>query len=469
MQKATKIVATLGPASDSIETIESLILAGVNVFRFNMKHGTTEWHEERIKRVQEVSEKLRTPIGILIDLQGPEIRINTFNGEPVEVAKGETIKFSVNEAAEGVINIPGREVFEDLHEGDIILIDDGFMEFEVTAVQADGVEAKALEPYSVKTRKGVNLPGKAINLPSLVDQDLARLDMASRSKVDFVALSFCRNKSDIEILREAMAHRNVTAMVVAKIESQQALDNLDELIEAADAIMVARGDLGVEVPIEQLAFWQEQMVTKCRAAHKPVIVATQMLQSMIENPRPTRAEATDVANAVFDGTDAIMLSGETASGKFPVKAVTAMTRIASFNEGKSIITPVKFTIKNSTHMIVKAAVDILNTASEKTVTIDTVVVFTQTGYTARVLSSFRPRIKLIAVTDEQKTVEELAISFGVTVYKAEFPEGEFSLPHKMIQELVEEGLIEKGNNVLVIHGQHWKQAGLTNALELIKA
>lgn len=468
MNKKTKIVATIGPASDTAEVVEQLITSGVNVFRFNMKHGDTAWHQERIDLVNKIAAKLKTSVGILIDLQGPEIRISTPEHAPVEVEQGQKVYFTSNPERAEMIDIGNKQIIKDLRKGDTVLIDDGFIECEVVDKKADYIVARALDNYSISDHKGANFPGIKIDLPSLIDQDLARLDMAARSKVDYVALSFCRSRRDIEILREAMMKRKIKALIIAKIESQEALDNLDEIIEFADGVMVARGDLGVEIPIEQIAYWQNQIVQKCRVAHKPVIVATQMLQSMITSPRPTRAEATDVANAIFQGTDAVMLSGETASGKYPVKAVSAMARIAEFNEQKSHIEPLDFVASANTHLIVKAAMHALRRPDE--VKVDAIIAFTESGYTARVISSFRPKVKVIAVCDNQKIVEELTMSFGVIGFRAEFPRsGVFQLPKKIVSQLVKAGLIERGNNLLVIHGQHWKQQGLTNAMELVRA
>ncbi|MBI5151783.1 MAG: pyruvate kinase [Candidatus Pacebacteria bacterium] len=465
--KKTKIVATLGPVSDSPEKIHALIQAGVNIFRFNMKHADIAWHNERILRVQNIADSLGVSIGILIDLQGPEIRIETTNAADISLKKGAHIVFAHEfRGTEPLVRIPQQLVFDVLNTGDEFSIDDGFLEFRVIEKQDNAFVAEALDDCVIKHRKGMNIPGKDIDLPSLIDDDLKKLDMAAKTKVDFVALSFSRTKEDIEILREEMKKRNVNAHVVAKIESQQALDHLDDLIEASDAIMVARGDLGIEVPIEELAYWQKLIITKCRIARKPVITATQMLQSMIDNPRPTRAEATDVANAVFDGTDAVMLSGESASGRFPVKAVSAMARIAKFNEDKTSVPHIRIEQDGTTELVVDAAVAMLE--KHQNITIDAVIVFTETGHTARAISSFRPKVPIIAVTDHQKTVETLTLSYGVISVFAEFPSGSFESAEGMLHQLKKSQHIREGQTVLIIHGVHWKQPGLTNSLSIVK-
>lgn len=464
--RLTKIVATLGPASDTEETIEKLILAGVNVFRFNTKHGTTEWHEERIERVQKIAKKLKIDIGILVDLQGPEIRLETIDKLPFPVEAGQVVRITPSFVPEiQSICIPHDLVFTTVKKGDRLLIDDGAIELEIKSVKKDLIETVSIDDGSIGHRKGVNFPGVEMNLPSLIKEDLKKLDMATTKRVDFVALSFSRTKRDIEILRREMEKRNVKAMIVAKIESLQALQHIDELVEATDAVMVARGDLGIEVPIEQLAYWQKNIITKCRAANKPVITATQMLQSMTGSPRPTRAEATDVANAVLDGTDAIMLSGETASGKYPVKAVQAMSKIAKFNE--QIESQIVFEIeaKNETDIIVNATKELLN---QKIIKIKLILVFTRSGLSAKSVSRLRPKMPVVAMTPSQKVVEELSLSYGISSVKTEVHVGEFSLPNPAIKSLIKSGELVKGDTIVVIHGQSYYKEGSTNAVALLK-
>lgn len=463
--RLTKIVATLGPACDSLETIEKLILAGVNVFRFNTKHGTAEWHEERIERVQAVAEKLKKNIGILVDLQGPEIRLETFDKLPFPVEKGQLINITPSFTPDIIsICIPHPLVFTSVKKGDRVLIDDGNVELVIESVKKNLIEARASDDGEIGHRKGVNFPGVEMNLPSLIHEDLRKLDMATTKKVDFVALSFSRTKKDIELLRREMTERKVKAMIVAKIESMQALQHIDELINASDAVMVARGDLGIEVPIEQLAYWQKTIIKKCRMANKPVITATQMLQSMTMSPRPTRAEATDVANAVLDGTDALMLSGETASGKYPVKAVMAMDKIALYNE--QIQQFIDFVIEpgNETDIIINSSKELLN---QKTIKVKLILVFTRSGLTAKSISRLRPKVPIIAMTADQKTVEELSLSYGVRAILTSIPEGVFSLPNPAITDLIKSGELKKGDSIVVIHGQSYYEEGSTNAVALL--
>ena len=465
-KKLTKIVATIGPSSEDELIIEKLIQHGVNVFRFNTKHGTVEWHADRINRVQRVANRLGVDVGILLDLQGPEIRLETLDKLPVYVTEGEKVKITpAFISGEKSICIPHRAIFETLKPGGAILIDDGAIELKIESVSEDQIVAVATEDGLIGHRKGVNFPGVHLDLPSLIHEDLKKLDMAMSNKVDFVALSFSRTKKDIQVLRKEMDARRLKAMIVAKIESMTALEHLDELIEHTDAVMVARGDLGVEVPIEQITYWQKTIIRKCRLAKKPVITATQMLQSMIESPRPTRAEATDVANAVIDGTDAVMLSGETANGKYPVKAVEMMSKIIKFNESAFGNLFLDFESNTDTETIVKALQNLLNNQSTQ---IKAVVVFTLSGLTARSISRIRPKVPIIAVTKNQKNVEELTLSYGVEAITAEHIDEEFRLPNPIIDSLVKKGILEKGSAIVVVHGQNYYEEGSTNALAIVK-
>lgn len=467
-RKKTKIIATVGPACANNESIRNMINHGVNVFRFNMKHGTMEDHHKNIDMVQEEANKLHFPIGILVDLQGPEIRIQTQNKADLVVSKNQKIKFVQKfEAAssEPQIKIAHKSVFEALAKGDMFSIDNGYIQLQVQQRSGDSFTATVLDDAIIKNMKSMNLFGKDLNLPSLIKDDIERLTIADSKKIDYVALSFVRSKRDLDTLKKHMKEKGIDAQVVAKIESQAAIDNIDEIIEESDVVMIARGDLGVETPIERLAYYQKMIITKCRHANTPVIVATQMLESMITSPIPTRAEATDVANAVLDGTDALMLSGETAIGKYPERAVMEMAKIAMFNEEKSDL--VKFDIKpqNATELIVEAAETIAQ--NSKNLKIDHIVVMTETGYTAKVLSVFRPKIPVIAITDLQKTVEILTMSYGVRPVKVKLPQGTLLTPNYIIKQLKDLEEVEKGELVLLIHGQHWKKPGQTNAVVLV--
>lgn len=470
----TKIIATIGPASDSEDSIRDFIESGVNIFRFNMKHNEPQWHLDRIQRVQKVANSLGIHIGILIDLQGPEIRINT---QKEDIPLGLDEKFILTSNANlpkeykldkyKVIRLNHKIVLKTLQVKDKFSIDDGFFEFEVVdKVSSTILIVKSLQNGIIKHRKSLNLVGLDVALPSLIDEDLDKLDMATKTKVDFVALSFTRSKRDITILRKEMEQRNLDAKVVAKIESQAGIDNIDSIIENADAIMIARGDLGIEIPMEEIPYLQKEIIKKSRNANKPVIVATQMLQSMIETPIPTRAEAADVANAVFDETDCIMLSGETASGNHPLKAVKYMKKLAAYNETKKDYR--EYVSKNSdqTHAVVRAALSM--TKQDSGIKVDKVLVFTQSGYTARVFSSFRPNIPIIALSESEKTVEQLTMSFGVIPYLGKFPDDTFTYD-KLFATLKKKGHLKEGDLVVVVHGKRWQDEGKTNAIVVLTA
>lgn len=461
--KKTKIIATIGPASDSQTMIRKLIRKGVNVFRFNMKHGTIDWHKERIKRVRRIADSLELPIGILIDLQGPEIRLNTKDGEDIKVTKGYELTLSSNSGEN--IQIP-MSVLNLLKKGDRVLIDDGFIEGRVIVKTKSKAVLQILNEGIIKNQKSLNIPGKHLELPSLIKKDIERLKGAADEKIDFVALSFSRSQRDIEILQKELKKRKIDAQTVAKIETQEALDNIDELIDISDAIMIARGDLGVEIPIEKIAYYQKEIIKKCRMAKKPVIVATQMLESMAENPIPTRAEATDVANAVYDGADAVMLSSETAVGQYPVKAVESMTKILKFNERHTQLEKIKPKAQNLAELVVDAAINMLDDQDKPV--LDAFLVFTETGHSAKILSRFRPKIPIIAITDRAKTVETLTLYYGVTTFCTKFPDGLFKIPEAILKELIKKGLLKAGQTIVVIHGQHWKIPGLTNAIAIVR-
>lgn len=463
--KLTKILATIGPVSESESAMGRLMDAGVNIFRFNTKHSTPEWHSEHIKLAQKVADDKGITLGILLDLQGPEIRLETKNKADIPVSTGDLVHIGLSFVDDISVIIPHAQVFKLLKPGQDLLIDDGFVESEVLEVKTNSLTVKIKNDSVIKHRKGVNLPGVDVDFPSLIDNDIKQLETNARNKVDFVGLSFVRSGKDIELLRQEMDKRGMKAGIIGKVESQPALNRIDEIIKHSDAIMVARGDLGVEVPIEQLAYWQKIIIGKCRAANKPVITATQMLESMISNPRPTRAEATDVAHAIFDGTDAIMLSAESASGKYPVRTVETMTRIAKWNEKLRGVENISFADHDATTTIAEAAVSIARSGLKPK--IDAVIVLTETGFTANAMSRYRLSIPIIGVTDNRHTAESMTISFGVTPIVTKFPSGKFTSAEQIIKSLTTMGVTRKGDTVLLVHGHHWQKPGNTNSLSIV--
>ncbi len=330
--RKTQIVATIGPVSESETVLAELIQAGMNIARFNTKHNLPEWHQERMLRVKKVAKDLGTDTKVLMDLQGPEVRIAIPAGTPFDVKKDEEISFLVDAGELQRVVIVPADVIESLNVGNQILLADGACEFVITGKEAGKLVCKCLYDCTVKQSKTMNTPGIVLNMPSLTEKDMTYLTSLAGTEIDYVALSFVRSAADIELLRSKLKENNITAKICAKIENQKAIDNLDEIIASADAVMVARGDLGVELPYYEVPHWQKIIIKKCNAANKFVITATQMLLSMIENPRPTRAEVSDIANAVYDGTNAVMLSEESTIGKFPVKAVQTQATIVAYHE-----------------------------------------------------------------------------------------------------------------------------------------
>jgi pyruvate kinase len=468
MIKKTKIIATIGPASESPEIIEKLILDGVNLFRFNLKHNDFQWHKEGINRVNEIAERLGKRIGIFVDFQGPEVRIETPNAEPIEVKEDESIFISTDFIEnKKSIKLNPAVVVSQLEIGDEAFIDDGDLEMHIINKKGNIVEAKVTRDYSIKHRKSMNVPGKTFDMPLFPERDLATLKRIHELNIDFVALSFVRTAEDIFTLKNALKEARSTARVIAKIENARAIENIEEIVKAADGIMVARGDLGIEVPIRELAYWQKKIIDLCRKNCTPVIVATQMLQSMVNNYHPTRAEATDVSNAIYDGTDAVMLSEETAAGKYPLKVVKEMAKIASFCEHHGCIKEIPMEPKTLTEVLVNAAVKIVKTTED--FPIKAVVVFTESGNTARILARYRLSVPVIAVTDNEETSFSLSLSYGVTPLLRSFKEKSFDLSDSLFKNLVKQEIVDEGDHVLVIHGPNWISTGSTTNISIITA
>lgn len=446
MQKLTKVVATLGPATETEAVMEQLIKAGMNIARFNTKHGTPEWHLERIHRVKKVAKKLGESVGVLLDLQGPEIRINLKDGEAFDLKAGEKAKFVSTEAGVKEMNIP-QIVVDAIQVGDEVSVDDGICEFKVVAKDKKSLTVEALGDFTIKHRKTMNTPGIVIDMPSLIPNDLVQLDNMTDDDIDYVGLSFVRNAKDIAILRDELKKRNLHTDVISKIENQAALDNLDEIIEASDGIMVARGDLAVEVAFEQLAYWQKLIIAKSREAGKPVITATQMLESMTFNPRPTRAEVSDVANAIYDGTDAVMLSGETTLGKYPVKCVATQAKIAAYNEPYAENYLWDFNGEDCVSAITYAAFSLLENRGEG---IDKVVLLTRTGRTAKIFSRFRPAVEVKALTANHTAYNKLALSFGIDPILMDPEFFHYQTEDELLKSLKKHKVVKVGEKVLII-------------------
>ncbi|MFH2022121.1 MAG: pyruvate kinase [Patescibacteria group bacterium] len=472
MTKATKIVATIGPATESIEIIRLLIENGMNVARFNTKHSEPAWHLERIKRVHQVAKEMNQPIAILLDLQGPEIRINLAEGKSFPVVKDEIIKFcsDQNNLQPKQPQIP-QAVIDALSVDDSILIDDGLGEFIIKSKEGNCLNARALSSFEVKHRKTLNTPGVTINLPTLIDQDKKYLDIITNELVDYIGLSFVRTAKDIEILRAELKKRNLTQDIVAKIENQSAIDHLEEIIIASDAVMVARGDLAVEISFQKLTYWQKTIIYQCRQHAKPVITATQMLMSMVDHPRPTRAEVSDVANAIYDGTDAVMLSEETTIGKYPVEAVATQATIAEFNEQHAPCQQVHPVFSGTTSYMTQASADLVEDSiiNNDQTKIDKIVCLTETGQTAKMMARFRPKVPIIALTSNPQTYRKMSLLYDVTGMIINLPDSDkLESSQKLLDQFAQLGIAKSGDQILLAYGTLWKKPGLTNSLTLLQ-
>ena len=410
--KKTKIVCTLGPVSENEETLRELIKNGLNVCRLNFSHGSHEEHKGRMDLVKKLREELNMPTAILLDTKGPEIRTGKFDAPEVLLEEGQTFTITMKDVMgnKEMCTVSYKGLANDVKTGDTILIDDGLVGLTVKEVNGDDIVCEVQNSGIVKNHKGVNVPGVKVNLPAITEKDRSDIEFGIEQGIDFIAASFVRKVSDVLAIREILEENNATHIkIISKIENQEGVDNLDEIIEVSDGIMVARGDLGVEIPTEEIPVVQKLMIKKCNEAGKPVITATQMLDSMIRNPRPTRAEVTDVANAIYDGTDAIMLSGETAAGKYPVEAVKTMATIAKRAEE---------TMRNRRTKINKSknvtdAISYATCTTAMDLDARAILSSTASGHTARMVSKFRPDCPIIATTSDESVRRQLSLTWGV--------------------------------------------------------
>jgi pyruvate kinase len=459
----TKIVCTLGPASASRDTIRALVEAGMNVARLNFSHGTRDQHRRAIEMVREVARELGHPVGILGDLQGPRIRMGQID-EPTRVEQGDDMVLThEGEERAGEFPVTYKALADDVHVGDRILIDDGLIELVVLEVGPPRVRARVIHGGEVKSHKGLNLPGIHVSAPSITDKDREDAAFAVEADLDYLALSFVRRAEDIEALR-ALLPRHM--LVIAKIEKDVALQNIERIVRTADAVMVARGDLGVELPFEEIPIVQKKIILLANRTGRPVITATQMLESMVERPRPTRAEASDVANAIVDGTDAVMLSAETAAGSYPRLAVEAMRRIIVQTEQHFGDTHAAARPEAAGTVPTELAIAAATVAAVQMLETPCVVVFTKSGFSARTVSSYRPGVPIVALTDQERTYRQLALMWGVVpelVPHCDTYEGMLVLAREAV---VKRGLAEPGDRIVVTAGVPFDVPGTTNILKV---
>jgi pyruvate kinase len=467
LTRKTKIIATLGPASSSAALVEQLIDAGVDIFRLNFSHGSNEEKKRTIEMIRQMAERRDKAIGILADLQGPKIRTGRMENGALPLVKGEQLDITTDEVLgrPGLISTIYRELPHDVKPGSRILLDDGLIELRVVAVEGNRVHCTVIEGGVLKDLKGINLPGVDVSSPSLTPKDLIDLKFCLEMKTDFLALSFVRKSSDVEEVKRIIFEHGLHIPVVAKIEKPEALRNFNAILKAADGIMVARGDLGVEIRAERVPLIQKKIIRACNLAGKPVITATQMLESMISHPRPTRAETSDVANAILDGTDAVMLSGETASGQFPIDAVKTMAKVARDIE-RSESQRIPLNREKPGYNIAEAVAEAAcHAASNLKAT--AIVAFTQSGSTAALISKFRPQLPIIAFTPFPAIRRRLAIYWGVQTR----PVGTMGGTDQQIEE-VERTLLangfRKGDVVVITMGVPVEARGSTNLMRVHK-
>ncbi|MDG4656532.1 pyruvate kinase [Ectobacillus antri] len=468
--RKTKIVCTIGPASESIEKLTQLMEAGMNVARLNFSHGSHEEHAARIQNIREAAKQAGKTVAILLDTKGPEIRTHDFENGQAELKTGAEVTISTEQVLGTAekFSVTYAGLYDDVETGSRILIDDGLIELEVLEKANGEIRTKVLNSGIVKNKKGVNVPNVSIKLPGITEKDVQDIVFGIEQGVDFIAASFVRKASDVLEIRELLAeHKASHIQIIPKIENQEGIDNIDAILEVSDGLMVARGDMGVEIPPEEVPLVQKRLIKKCNLLGKPVITATQMLDSMQRNPRPTRAEASDVANAIFDGTDAIMLSGETAAGLYPVESVKMMATIASRVERSLQYQDIfRKRMKEAKASITDA---ISQSVAHAAMTLDVaaIVAPTESGYTAKMISKYRPKSPIVAVTSDEHVCRKLALVWGVQAYLAnEKATSTDEMLDTAIHTGMEAGIIGFGDTVVITAGVPIGETGTTNLMKI---
>jgi pyruvate kinase len=464
----TKILATVGPACNDEKTLVELVMSGVDIFRLNFSHGDHQGHAEVIRLIRKINEDYKLNIGILQDLQGPKIRVGEMENNGVQINSGDKITIT-NDPVIGnasLVSTVYQNLPQDVIPGDRILIDDGNLELVVMDTDGKNVNCTVIHGGILKSRKGINLPNTKVSAPSLTDKDLDDLEFGLANEVDWIALSFVRTADDILDLRERVRKAGRNCKIVAKIEKPEALDNIDAIIEATDALMVARGDLGVEVNMEMVPLWQKRMVQKCKLACKPVIIATQMMESMIHNPRPTRAEANDVANAVLDGADAVMLSAETASGKFPVGAVKAMNSVIDYIEQNAEIYHNLYKIPEDDENFLSNNLLLMASRLSRNVKAKAIIGITTSGFTAFRVSSHRPLANIFVFTRNPSLLTQLSLVWGVRAFHYDKSTSTDDTFMDIQNKLKEERFVVEGDIVINTASMPLKAKGKTNMLKI---
>lgn len=468
--RKTKIICTLGPSTDKGDTLRELMLAGMDVARFNFSHADHQEHLGRLKKLEALREELKIPVATLLDTKGPEIRLGVFKDEmKVQLVEGQTFTLTTEEIEgdETRVSISYPNLIYDIEIGTTILIDDGLIEMTVVDMTPTDIICQVKNGGTISSRKGVNVPGVHLTMPYISDKDRADILFAIEHDYDFIAASFVRTAADVEDIRKILNKYKSQTKIIAKIENMQGIQNIDEIIEASDGIMIARGDMGVEIPYEEVPVLQKEIIKKVYNSGKQVITATQMLDSMIKNPRPTRAETTDVANAIYDGTSAIMLSGETANGKYPVEALKTMIRIAIRTEA-DIDYKKRFRLREEC----RSKTDITEAISRATVTtahdLDAKLIITVTtsGRTARMISKFRPQTQIMGCTPDPKVARQLNLAWGVTPLLIDLEHDTFELIDHTIKAVERAGFLKDGELAVFTAGVPLGTSGTTNMIKV---
>lgn len=467
--RKTKIVCTIGPSSEALPAVKQLIAAGMNVARLNFSHGDFEEHGNRIKNIRQACRELNRTVAILLDTKGPEIRTGKLQEDAYELVQDEAIVLTTEEIVgdNRRMSVTYQDLPRDVRVGSTILIDDGLIGLTVTAIHGSEIECRIVNGGVIKSKKGVNVPGVRISLPGITEKDANDIVFGIQQGVDFIAASFVRKASDVLEIRQLLEEHGASHIqIISKIENQEGVQNLDEILEVSDGLMVARGDLGVEIPAEEVPLVQKRMIKKCNHVGKPVITATQMLDSMQRNPRPTRAEASDVANAIFDGTDAIMLSGETAAGKYPVESVQTMSRIAIRAESALEYREIFIRQSNSQQRTITEAISQSVATSALDLDAKAIITPTESGYTARMVSKYRPKSPILAVTRNEQVMRCLSLVWGVLPIKGEEARDTDEMFRLAVDDAIKAGHIRLGDLVIITAGVPVGRSGTTNLMKV---
>lgn len=465
--KRTKIVCTVGPGTDKPGVLENMMRGGMNVARFNFSHGSHEEQAERMQMVRDAAMIVQKPIALLLDTKGPEVRLGLFKEGKVFLEAGQTFTLTTDEVegTKEISSVNHKGLTQDVSVGDKILLADGLVTLMITAIEGNSITTTVENSGEIGNRKRVAVPGVALSLPPVSEKDEEDLRFGCRQGVDFIAASFMQRGKDIVAIRRIIESEQKDIKIIAKIENAEGVKNIDEILEVADGLMVARGDLGVEIPAEEVPVLQKMMIEKCNRLGKPVITATQMLESMIQNPRPTRAEASDVANAILDGTDAIMLSGETANGSYPVEAVETMTRIAEVTE-QSVIYDYQSRMQGGTDLTTTDAVCLAGVRIARDLGAAAVLTCTESGHTAISVARHRPDCKIIAITPHEETVRRMQLCWGVEAIKGEGIINSDEMVKNAITTALGANAIESGDLVVVTAGVPSGATGTTNMIRV---